>query len=580
MKLNNKPNLDFQDSVLESLERRFIAGRFDRRSFLRAAAAAGISMFGLPALADELDAIRANQNERAAKLKSSYDYVVVGTGSAACALVGRLALRSDASILMIEAGDWDTDPAVMNPNVWFTNLGSERDWGDISIPSPSTNNRAIPEHMGKVVGGGSSINATIWARPFKQDLEFWAKASGDAAWGYESGLEIYRRMESWQGAPSERYRGKNGPVWCQPANNPHPVAPALLAAAKSLGYPVFEDQNGRREEGGTGFALMNQIIRDGRRQSMARSYLYPVMSKPNVTVLVKTHVDRLELKGTRVTGVRITRDGVQSFIGADTEVIVSAGGINTPKLLMLSGIGDDLQLRSHGIKTVVDSKQVGKNFQDHILHGGCIWEPKEYIPHRNSAANVAGFLKSKPSLESPDVNLVQIELPYASEVVKTQYSPPNTAWALCAGLVAPKSRGEVKLRSANPKDRPIVDAKFLSHPDDVKALAYGIQVSREIGNSAAMKDFVKREVAPGKALTGKAMEDFVRNGATTYFHQSGTCLMGKGNDAVVDANLRVNGVQGLRIADSSIMPRIASVATMATCALIGERMADILTKKS
>lgn len=578
MKIDNKRNLEVQDQVLENLERRFIAGRLDRRNFIRAAAAAGVALVGLPALADELDAIRANQNQRTANLKASYDYVVVGTGSAACATVGRLALRKDASILMIEAGDWDTAPSVMNPNVWFTNLGSERDWGDVSIPSASTNNRAIPEHMGKVVGGGSSINATIWARPFKQDLEFWAQASGDAAWGYESGLEVYRRMENWQGAPSERYRGKGGPVWCQPANNPHPVAPAMLAACQALGYPVLDDQNGKREEGGIGFAFMNQIIRDGRRQSMARSYLYPVLSKSNVTVLVNTHVDKLELKGTRVTGVRITRAGVQSVIGANTEVIVSAGGINTPKLLMLSGIGEEAQLKAHGIKTVVNSGQVGKNFQDHILHGGCIWEPKEYIPHRNSAANVAGFLKSQSALASPDVNLVQIELPYASEVVKSQYAPPNTSWALCAGLVAPKSRGEIKLRSADAKDRPIVDAQFLSHPDDVKALAFGIEVSREIGNSAAMKDFVKREVAPAQKLTGKAMEDFVRNGATTYFHQAGTCRMGKDNEAVVDANLRVNGVQGLRIADSSIMPRIASVATMATCALIGERMADILSK--
>lgn len=578
MKIDNKRNLEVQDQVLENLERRFIAGRLDRRNFIRAAAAAGVALVGLPALADELDAIRANQNQRTANLKASYDYVVVGTGSAACAMVGRLALRKDASILMIEAGDWDTAASVMNPNVWFTNLGSERDWGDVSIPSASTNNRAIPEHMGKVVGGGSSINATIWARPFKQDLEFWAQASGDAAWGYESGLEVYRRMENWQGAPSERYRGKGGPVWCQPANNPHPVAPAMLAACQALGYPVLDDQNGKREEGGIGFAFMNQIIRDGRRQSMARSYLYPVLSKSNVTVLVNTHVDKLELKGTRVTGVRITRAGVQSVIGANTEVIVSAGGINTPKLLMLSGIGEEAQLKAHGIKTVVNSGQVGKNFQDHILHGGCIWEPKEYIPHRNSAANVAGFLKSQSALASPDVNLVQIELPYASEVVKSQYAPPNTSWALCAGLVAPKSRGEIKLRSADAKDRPIVDAQFLSHPDDVKALAFGIEVSREIGNSAAMKDFVKREVAPAQKLTGKAMEDFVRNGATTYFHQAGTCRMGKDNEAVVDANLRVNGVQGLRIADSSIMPRIASVATMATCALIGERMADILSK--
>jgi choline dehydrogenase len=564
------------DGLLEHLERALIAGRTSRRGFMRAAAATGFSTLGLSALADELDAIRANQNERSAKLQATYDYVVIGTGTAACALVGKLATRKDASILMIEAGDWDVAPSVLDPSVWFTNLGSERDWKDVALASPSTNNRAIPEHMGRVVGGGSSINATIWARPFKADLENWADASGDRDWGYESGLEVFRRMESWQGTPDARYRGKNGPVWCQPANNPHPVAPAMLAACRSLGYPVFADQNGAREESGIGFALMNQIIRDGRRQSMARAYLYPVLSRPNVTVLVNTHVDRLTFSGTKVTGVQIATATGPKNIGAGTEVIVSAGGINTPKLLMLSGIGDEAQLRQHGIKTLVNAREVGRNFQDHILHGGCIWEPKEHIPHRNSAANAAGFLKSQPSLASPDVNLVQIELPYASDVVGKEYSPPGTSWALCAGLVAPKSRGEIRLKSANPSDRPVVDARFMSHPDDVKALTFAIEACREIGNSPAMKDFVKREVAPGKTLTGKAMEDFVRNGATTYFHQSGTCRMGKDADAVVDSKLRVNGVQGLLIADSSIMPRIVSVATMAACALIGERMADIL----
>ena len=568
------------DTLMERLERALIAGRMDRRHFMRAAAAAGFGSLGLSALADELDAIRVNQNQRSAKLQGAYDYVVVGAGSAACALVGRLATRKDASILMIEAGDWDTAPSVMDPSAWFTNLGTERDWGDVAIASPSTNNRAIPEHMGRVVGGGSSINATIWARPFKNDLEYWAQASGDKDWGYESGLNIYRRMEDWQGKPDARYRGKNGPVWCQPANTPHPLANAMLQACKTLSYPVLDDQNGQREEGGIGFALMNQIIRDGRRQSMARSYLYPVLSRPNVTVVVNTHVDRLAISGTKVTGVHINRAGAQSVISANTEVILCSGGINTPKLLMLSGIGDEAQLRQHGIKTVVNAKEVGKNFQDHLLHGGCIFEPKEHIPHRNSAANAAGFLKSQSSLAAPDVNIVQIELPYASDVVAKQYTPPGTSWALCAGLVAPKSRGEIKLRSADAKDRPIVDAQFLSNPDDVKALAFGIEVSRDIGNSAAMKDFVKREVAPGKKLAGKDMEDFVRNGATTYFHQSGTCRMGKDSEAVVDAELRVNGIQGLRIADSSIMPRIASVATMATCALIGERMADILTARN
>ncbi len=564
------------DSLQERLERSFITGKLSRRGFMQAVAAAGLSTTGLHALADELEAIRANQAKRAARLESSYDYIIVGTGSAGCALAGRLAQRTDANILLIEAGDWDTAPSVMNPGVWFTNLGTERDWKHVAVPTAFTNNRPIPEHMGRVVGGGSSINATIWARPFKSDFDHWVQACGDSDWGYESALSIYRRMENWQGTPAPRYRGQGGPVWCQPAHDPHPLAPAMLAGCKSLGLPVFDDLNGVREERGSGFALMNHIIKDGQRNSMARTYLYPVLARKNVTLLVNTHVDRLTLDGNRVTGVQINRSGVTSQVGAKSEVILSAGGVNTPKLLMLSGIGDEKQLTAHGIKTVVHSPEVGRNFQDHLLHGGCLWEPKEHMPHRNSAAEASGFWKSNSSLDSPDVNLVQIELPYASDVVAKEYSPPPTSWALCAGLVAPKSRGTVTLRSAKPDDLPVVDAQFLSHPDDVKALAVGIELAREIGNSGPMRDFVKREVAPAKPLKGQAMEDFVRNGATTYFHASGTCRMGKDAQAVVDSKLRVNGLQGLRIADSSIMPRIVSVATMAACVLIGERMADIL----
>lgn len=568
------------DATMERLERALIAGRLNRRGFIQAVTAAGLATAGLPALADELDAIRANQAQRAASLQGAYDYIIVGTGSAGSALVGRLAARSDASILVIEAGGWDTADSVMNPSVWFTNLGTERDWQDVAIASSGTNHRPIPEHMGKVVGGGSSINATIWARPFKNDLDEWAEAAGDRAWGYGHGLSIYRRMENWQGKPDARYRGRGGPVWCQPAYEPHPLAPAMLNACRSLGMPVLDDLNGAREEGSGGFALMNQIIRDGRRQSMARAYLYPVLGRKNVTLMVQTHVDRLTFSGTRVTGVEISRGGSTHRIQANTEVILCAGGINTPKMLMLSGIGDESQLRQHGIRTLVHSPEVGENFQDHLLHGGCLWEPKEHMAHRNSAANASGFLKSHPSLATPDLNIVLIELPYASDVVGKQFSPPPTAWALCAGLVGPKSRGAIRLRSSNPVDRPIVDARFLSHPDDVRALAHGIEVCREIGNSAAMRDFVKREVAPGRKLAGGELENFVRNGATTYFHQAGTCRMGKDSKAVVDAQLRVNGVQRLRIADSSIMPRIAAVATMASCALIGERMAEILSKSA
>jgi len=201
------PHEDIQanpDNLLQRLEHALIAGRLNRRGFMRAVTAAGLATSGLSALADELDAIRANQTERATKAQAAYDYIVIGSGSASCALVGRLAANKSANILVIEAGDWDTAPSVQDPSVWFTNLGTERDWGDVALPSASTNDRAIPEHMGRVVGGGSSINATIWARPFKEDLDHWAHEAGSAQWGYEHGLGIYRRMENWH---------QTGPPW-------------------------------------------------------------------------------------------------------------------------------------------------------------------------------------------------------------------------------------------------------------------------------------------------------------------------------------------------------------------------------
>ena len=568
---------DYRYGYLEKLERSLVAGRISRRGFIHAALATGLAAAGgIEALADELDAIRANQDKRRASLANSYDYIVVGAGSAGCALVGALAQNAAARILVLEAGDWDTAASIQDPRVWFTNLGTERDWGDVSVPSPGVNNRTIPEHTGRVVGGGSSINATIWARPFKADLDHWAAVSGDPMWGYAHGLEIFKSVENWQGTPNSKYRGTGGAVWVQPAHDPLPLALQALEGCRETGLPVVEDLNGEREETGIGFGLMNQIIKDGKRQNMAKAFLYPVLTQENVTLLVGAHVQRIILEGDRAVGVEYIKDGQPLTILAEREIILSTGGFNTPQILMLSGIGDETDLKAVGVKTLVNAPEVGKNVQDHILHGGCLFEAPTTFEYRNSAANMSGYYKTDPALELPDVSVVQIEIPYASDVIGKEYSPPPTSWALCAGLVAPKSRGTVKLRSGNSSDRPIVDMQFLSHPDDVKALASSIEIARSIAHSKAMKDFVVREVAPGKKLEGKDLENFIRNGATTYFHSSGACRMGKDHQAVVDAKLRVNGVRNLRIADSTIMPRIVSVPTMPACVLIGRRMAEIL----
>lgn len=567
------------DLLLERLEHSLIAGKMSRRTFLSAALATGLmGVMPLRALADELDDMRKIQADKLSKLAKSYDYIVIGSGSSGCALVGTLAAKTDATILLIEAGDWDTAPTVDDPRAWFANLGTERDWGDAAIPSAGVNNRAIPEHMGRVVGGGSSINATIWSRPIKADMDHWASVTGDATWNYDNSLKIFKRIENWQGKPNPDFRGTSGPVWVQPAQNLLPLVDATLKAAAEVGLPVTDDLNTDRELSGSGFGLMNQIIKDGRRNSLARAYLYPVLARNNVTLLVKTSANRIILEGDKAVGVECVRNGETVTFRAEREIIVAAGGFNTPKLLMLSGIGDEAELKKVSIATTLNASEVGKNVQDHILHGGCLFESPDPIEHRNSAANMSGYLKTDPSLELPDVSIVQIELPYTSEVIGKEYPPtkPQNTWALCGGLVAPKSRGTVKLASNKPADRPIVDMQFLSHPDDVEYLGRAIKVAREIAHAPALKKYVVREVAPGKELKGAELANFIRNGATTYFHASGACRMGNDDKAVVDSQLRVKGVRNLRIADSTIMPRIVSVPTMPVCALIGVRMADFL----
>jgi len=364
---------------IEQLEHSLITGRIDRRAFVAAALATGLlSSQAAAATAEELGEAADNQARKNASPRSSYDYVVVGAGSAGCTLVGTLARQHpSAQILLIEAGGWDKNPAVKDPRLWFTNLGTKRDWGDVAIPSPGVNNRAIPEHTGRLIGGGSSINATIWARPFKADLEHWAHESGDSRWGYRHGLQLFKSVENWQGPKNKKFRGTGGPIWVQPAADPLPLATAALAGMKEVGLPVVDDLNGERELTGNGFGYMNQIIKNGRRFSMARAFLYPVLKRDNVTVLTLTQVSRVVIKNGRAMGVECRRDGKKFTFHADREVILSAGGFNTPKILMLSGIGHRNELKDLNIPVHVHSPEVGKNVQDHILHGGCLFEAPE-----------------------------------------------------------------------------------------------------------------------------------------------------------------------------------------------------------
>ena len=549
-------------------------GRIGRRAFIKMALAAGMAPYAVEAMAQAGTEAAANQLYNNKNLKKAYDFVIIGCGSGGSVVAGRLAAESNADILVLEAGGSDQVENVQVPAMWPTNIRSERDWGDTADPSPNVNGRALILPMGKVVGGGSSVNATVWSRGHKNDFDFWASEAGDDAWNYQNVLKIYRRIENWQGAPDAERRGKGGRLWIAPAQSPNPIAPAMLQAAASIGIPAFEDQNGAMMEGAGGVAIANLRIKDGRRLNLPSDYLYGVLARPNVTLLAGAQVTTLAMNGSKITGVNFIKDGAVQTVSAAKQVILCAGAINSPKILMLSGIGDPTELSKHDLKTAVALPGVGRNFQDHVLVAGCIWEYSNPLPPANNLAEATFFWKSNSALDTPDLQPFQIEVPYASEVTGKQYNVVPGAWTIAPGLVRPKSRGRVTLASANPADKPRIYGGFLTHADDVTALLRGIELCREIGGAPAMKEFVKREIMPGK-LDQSAMTDFLRNAAGTYFHQSCTCKMGRDEMSVVDGKLRVRGVEGLSIADASIMPRVSTGNTMAPTVVIGERMADI-----
>lgn len=570
--------LDKGDRLM-ALQAGLVHGRIERRAFIKMAVATGATLATAEAWAQSLGDAAITQRYNAQKPASSYDYIVVGSGSGGAVVAGRLAAEMDASVLVLEAGGTDQLDAVLNPLMWPTNIRSERDWGYSAEPSDKVNGRSLILPMGKVIGGGSSINVMIWARGHKNDFDFWASETGDKAWAYENVLNIYRRIEDWHGPQDNNRRGTGGRLYVCEVQDPNPIAPAFLKACESVGIPAYADMNGEMMEGKGGAALANVRIKDGMRRNLPSDYLWETLKRPNITLLTGAIVHRLTLAGSRVTGLTFEKDGVLHTVTAGQRVVLSAGAINTPKILMQSGIGPAAHLKEAGVAVAHDLPGVGQNFQDHILAAGCIWEYNTPLPPKNSAAEATFFWKSDSSLDTPDLQPFQIEVPFASEVTGPAFNPPAGSWTIAPGLVRPKSRGEVRLTGADPKDPVKIDGGFLREEADMKALLTCIELCREIGNSAVMQDFVKREIMPGPQ-SGEDLRNFARNAAGTYFHESCTCKMGKDALSVVDGSLSVHGIEGLSIADASVMPRVSTGNTMASTVIIGERMADILLAKA
>ncbi|MGA8230498.1 MAG: FAD-dependent oxidoreductase [Candidatus Acidiferrales bacterium] len=503
-----------------------------------------------------------------------YDFIVVGAGAAGSVLAAELS-ASGAQVLVIESGGPDDAPTIANPSIWFYNVGGPLDYHLPVNPSPQLNNRTFNMALGHVLGGGSSINAMVWTRGMQRDYDGWAK-NGANGWAFTDVLPVFKSQEDWEGG-ANAWRGAGGPIHIRRPKNPQPTAPAFIEAAREMGMPILDDANGPMVPG-AGYINMN-IAADGTRVSAARAFLRPALSRPNLTLLLNTKVVKLNFKGTRCVGVKLMTDGAVKDIAADKEVILTAGAINSPKLLMLSGVGEAKALRSLGIDVVENLPGVGENLQDHVLVSGVVFKYKGKMPDRpadSNAVEAEAYLSSGPSSDT-DINLVLEQLPAVTPEAAARFGgPPADAFTIAPALVQPTSRGAVRLASNNFQDAAVIDGKYLGTDHDFAAMVRAIEAARELGNQHAFDRVRGTEVMPGPKATAEDIRELARLGSASFGHAVGTCKMGVDNLAVVDSQLRVHGLEGLRVADASVMPRIITGPTNAPTHMIAGRAAKLI----
>ncbi|WP_288194792.1 GMC family oxidoreductase N-terminal domain-containing protein [uncultured Phyllobacterium sp.] len=526
---------------------------------------------------------------------SSYDYIITGAGPAGCVLANRLSEDPEVKVLLLEAGGGDWNPLFHMPAGFAKMTKGVASWGWSTVPQKHMKNRVLRYTQAKVIGGGSSINAQLYTRGNATDYDLWASEDGCGGWSYRDVLPYFKRAEDNQRFADD-YHSYGGPLGVSMPVATLPICDAYIRAGQELGIPYNHDFNGR-QQAGVGFYQLTQ--RDRRRSSASMAYLAPVKGRKNLTVRMGAQVTKIVVENGRAVGVEIAKGNAREIIRAEREVLVSSGAIGSPKLLLQSGIGAADHLRKTGVPVVHNLPGVGENMQDHLdlfvisectgdhtydgvakLHR-TLWAGLQYVlfrsgPVASSLFETGGFWYADPDARSPDI---QFHLGLGSGIEAGVERLKNAGVTLNSAYLHPRSRGTVRLQSADPMAAPLIDPNYWSDPHDRKMSIEGLKLAREIMNQAALKPFVMAERLPGpKYNSDEELFDYGCANAKTDHHPVGTCRMGTDSMAVVGLDLKVHGLEGLRVCDSSVMPRVPSCNTNAPTIMMGEKGADIIRK--
>ncbi|SER43583.1 GMC family oxidoreductase [Natrinema salaciae] len=503
---------------------------------------------------------------------SAYDFVLVGAGSAGCALAHRLSADPDADVLLLEAGHPDEKEEIHVPALFPSLFKTEYDWDYHTAPQSELNDRVIYVPRGKMLGGSSSINAMIYIRGNAYDYDTWADL-GNEGWGYDEMLEYFKRSEHFEPGDSE-YHGQGGPLNVADPADPHPVSSQLVEAAVEVGHVRNDDFSGEQQQG-VGHYHVTQ--KDGQRCSAAKAFITPILDRDNLTAETGAQVTEIRFEGDRAVGVTYEQDGTTHEADAAQEVIVSAGSINSPQLLMLSGIGPADHLAEHGIEVQTDLPGVGRNLQDHlfsfVIHERTAG-PDEPAPSSN-IGEAGGFTYVDDDAPAPDLQYHFAPVYFMENGLGNP--DEGVGFSVGATQVRPESRGRITLASADPFEDPVLDPKFLTEDTDWEIMVEGVKRAREIARADAMDEYRGPEVWPGEDVTtDEGIREHIRETAHTVYHPVGTCKMGDDDMAVVDDSLQVHGVENLRVVDASIMPTLTSGNTNAPTIAIAEKAADMI----